>query len=509
MARRDKISAVDTAWLRMDHPGNLMMICAVLSFAEPLGVDALKVVIAERFVRFRRFLQRPVQTPTAAYWTTTSDFDLDHHVVHVALPGAAGKRELQALVSRLAATPLNPAWPLWQFHVVENYDGGGAVIIRIHHCYADGIALVQVLLSMTDAAPDGPPALAPPATKRRESSSKVDVLADLTKPLTDVLSLARTIGAALVDNGSDLWQHPEKAIVLAEQVGALTGEIAKLALMGQDSPTRFKGTPGVPKRVAWADRLPLDEVKTVGRALRASVNDVLLSCVAGALREYLASKGEATDGVMLRALVPVNLRSPEKAYKLGNQFGLVFLDLPIGVEHPIERLYAVRANMAALKGSYQPALALGLLAAMGAGPKILQDQLLAALARNASAVMTNVPGPQQPLYFAGKRIAQFMFWVPQSGDIGMGVSILSYDGAVQFGVITDRGLCPDPEHIIAHFGPEFEKLVLITLMSPWHRAGDLPPAVASQVVARAGRDGGRGRPARGSRGLPDRYGQAG
>ena len=140
--------------------------------------------------------------------------------------------------------------------------------------------------------------------------------------------------------------------------------------------------------------------------------------------------------------MPVNLRPLEKAYKLGNRFGLVFLDLPIGIDNPIERLYAVRANMQALKGSYQPVLALGMLAAMGAGPKVLQEQLLALLARNATAVMTNVPGPQQPLFLAGASIDSLMFWVPQSGDIGIGVSILSYDGAVQFGVISDRRPLP-------------------------------------------------------------------
>src|SRR4029450_5964869 len=142
--------------------------------------------------------------------------------------------------------------------------------------------------------------------------------------------------------------------------------------------------PGVVKRVAWTHPLPLPEVKAIGRALGASVNDVLLSCVAGALRAYRADKGDDTHDMIVRALVPVNLRPIEKAYRLGNQFGLVFLDLPIGVENPIERLYAVRANMNALKGSFQPVLALGLLAAMGSGPKALQDVLLDALARNAS-----------------------------------------------------------------------------------------------------------------------------
>ena len=224
-------------------------------------------------------------------------------------------------------------------------------------------------------------------------------------------------------------------------------------------------------------------MKAVGKALGASVNDVLLSCVAGALRGYLADKGEDVTGVMVRALVPINLRPMEKAYKLGNQFGVVFLELPIGIENPVERLYAVSANMAALKGSFQPLLTLWLLAAAGAGPKMLQDQLVTVLARNATAVMTNVPGPQQALYLAGSKIERFLFWVPQSGDIGMGVSILSYNDEVQFGLITDRGLCPDPERVIARFAPEFEKLALTTLMALWPRDGDLDPQDAEGAVA--------------------------
>jgi diacylglycerol O-acyltransferase len=483
MARRDKISAVDTTWLRMDRPGNLMMICGVMFFRQRVDLRRLRAVIAKRWLQFDRFRQRPVETAAGAFWETDEGFDLDQHVVPVALPGNGGKQGLQTLVSRLAATPLDPARPRWQFHLVDDVDGGSALIARIHHCYADGIALVQVLLSMTDRAPNGPPAMSAPPSKKRRVSAADNTLSDLAQPLSDALEMARKVGAALVDNGSELWQNPGKAIALAEQVGAVAGEVAKLALMGQDSPTRFKGVPGVAKRVAWADPLSLDEVKTIGRALGASVNDVLLSCVAGALREYLVGKGDATDGVMIRAVVPVNLRPLEQAYELGNRFGVVFLELPIGIANPIERLYAVRANMRSLKSSFQPVLTLGLLAAAGVAPKLVQDQLTVVLARNASAVMTNVPGPQQPLYMAGRRIDRFMFWVPQSGDIGMGVSILSYDGQVQFGLITDRGLVPDPGRVVAQFGPEFEKLVLTTLMSPWPRPGDLDPVLAERAAA--------------------------
>ncbi|HQU48569.1 MAG TPA: wax ester/triacylglycerol synthase family O-acyltransferase [Casimicrobiaceae bacterium] len=481
-SRREKVSAVDTAWLRMDRPHNLMMITGVLMFRERLPIARLKRLVAERFLVFRRFRQRPVESAGMAFWETARDFDLDRHVVHTALPAPAGRRELQSLVSRLATVPLDPAHPRWQFHLVDNLDGGSALIVRIHHSYADGIALVRVMLSMTDAAERGPPAMPfePPA--RRRAASDDDPFAQLLQPFAGVLATARRIGGALVDKGVELWTDPSKAIELANQGGALTAEIANLTLMEQDSPTRFKGKPAVAKRVAWAEALPLDEVKTIGRALGGSVNDVLLSCVAGALGRYLRDKGDDTDGVTLRALVPVNLRPIEKAYRLGNQFGLVFLDLPIGIENPVERLYAVRDNMAALKGSHQPVLALGILAAMGAGPRILQETLLSILARNASAVMTNVPGPQQPLWFAGARIDSLMFWVPQSGDIGMGVSILSYDGKAQFGVITDKGLCPDPGSITERVGREFETLVLAALMCPWGIDGDLDPRKVARAV---------------------------
>jgi WS/DGAT/MGAT family acyltransferase len=475
------MSAVDTAWLRMDRPANLMMICGVLMFGDRIPLPRLRSLVAERFLVFRRFRDCAIETPTGSYWRADSRFDIANHVLAIELQGDAGDRELQALASRLMSTPLARGHPMWQFHLVRNYRRGSAVIVRIHHCYADGIALVRVMLSMTDAGAGGPPAM-PFERRERARVPRDDPLAELISPVTGVLKSARRIGGILIEKGAGIWNDPAQAVALAEQGTALTAEIAKLALMGEDSPTRFKGTARPEKGVAWADPLPLDEVKTIGHALGVSVNDLLLACVSGALREYLLEHEDRVDGVTLRALVPVNLRPLEKAYRLGNQFGLVFLDLPIGIENPIERLYAVRANMLALKGSFQPVLALGLLAAMGAGPKVLQETLLRALARNATAVMTNVPGPQMPLWLAGARIDGLMFWVPQSGDIGLGVSILSYDGAVRFGVAADRGLCPDPDRVSGRFAGEFEKLVLATLLSPWPLDGDLDPEVAERAV---------------------------
>ena len=166
-------------------------------------------------------------------------------------------------------------------------------------------------------------------------------------------------------------------------------------------------------------------------------------------------------------MVPVNLRPLDQAWQLGNKFGLAPLVLPIGISNPIERVYAVRQRMSELKGSYQPLLAFAVLAVAGLMIKPVQDAILNLFAKKATAVMTNVPGPQQPLTFCGSTIRQTMFWVPASGHIGVGVSILSYAGGVQFGLITDSALCPDPQAIIDRFQPEFDKLLLVTLMLPW------------------------------------------
>jgi WS/DGAT/MGAT family acyltransferase len=213
--------------------------------------------------------------------------------------------------------------------------------------------------------------------------------------------------------------------------------------------------------------LPLDQVKAVGKALGCSVNDVLLACVAGSIGRYLHDRGEDPSGKDIRAMVPVNLRPLEEAWQLGNRFGLAPVVLPIGIDNPVERVYEVRARMHQLKDSYQPLLAYALLAVSGLLTKTLQDALANVFLDKTTAVMTNVPGPAKALKFCGSSLRQSIFWVPSSGNVGMGVSIVSYAGGVQFGLITDSQRCPDPQKIIDKFAPEFESLLLLTLMLPW------------------------------------------
>lgn len=482
---REAMSKVDTAWLRMERPTNRMMITGILMFAGRLDPQDFKRLLQERFLAFRRFRQRAGTGVNGAWWETDADFDIDWHVRTAALPGAGDKAELERFVSDLASAPLDRSKPLWQFHVVENYlapDGGrGSVLVaRIHHCYADGLALVQVLLSLTDTAPqpEAHAELARTWLKRDRGT----VLERLLEPMQGGLQKVFTVGEKTWSKVAQMLADPGVAAEIAHEGSEITRELAIALTLSDDPVTALKGRLGVVKRVAWAEPLPLDEVKLLGKALGCTVNDVLLACAAGAIRGYLRDLGEDVDGLTIRATVPVNLRPLEHARKLGNHFGLVFLDLPIGEPNPLRRLERVAACMRELKGRRQAIVAFGLLAALGMGPAVLQQPALELFSRKATTVATNVPGPQQPLYLSGVEVRELMFWVPQTGSIGLGLSILSYNGRVHFGVIGDSRRVRDPDAIVQRFGAEFEKLLLIPLMEDW--AEDITPGDAAATLAR-------------------------
>ncbi len=465
-AQREPMSKVDTAWLRMERATNLMMITSVVMFDTQMDVDRLKRLLSERFLAFRRFRQKAVDTATGAYWEEDADFAMDWHVRVTALPGNADKRELEKLVSQMASTPLDHSRPLWQFHVVEDYLGGSALIVRIHHCYADGLALVQVTLSLTDT--DNAPEKRAELNRSWLKKDQGSVAQRLLEPGRTGLKRALAIGSTIWEKGAEILRDPSIATALAHEGSEIAKELATALTLPDDPITSLKGELGVSKRVAWAEPLPLEDVKTIGKVLGCTVNDVLLACAAGALRHYLLERGEDVEGLTIHATVPVNLRPLEHAKKLGNHFGLVFLGLPIGESNPLRRLEIVAQNMRELKQSRQAIVAFGLLAVLGMGPAMLQGPALEMFSRKATAVATNVPGPSVPLYMAGSRIREMMFWVPQNGSIGLGLSIMSYNGRVYFGLIADGKRVADPDSVTQRFAQEFEKLLLLTLLEDWN-----------------------------------------
>jgi diacylglycerol O-acyltransferase / wax synthase len=473
----EPMSKVDTAWLRMESPTNLMMITGVWMLATPLSLHRLRTVMLDRFLAYRRFRQKAVDGEHGAFWAEDEAFDIDRHVVPIALPAPGDQHELEKLVSRLASTPLDHDRPLWQFHLVEHYLGGSAVIPRIHHCYADGIALVQVVLSMMDVSAH--PGRVAPLREAWLADDGHRVAQRLASPAREQLDRALKFGGKLLDKGIELTRHPFQAAELAREGGAMASELAHALSLADDPPTALKAPLGGRKHCAWAEPLDLDEVKAVSRGADCTVNDVLLAAAAGALRAHLLARGDPIEGLTIRATVPVNLRPLEHAKKLGNHFGLVFLDLPIGEPNPVRRLERVAASMRELKNSRQAIVTYGILAALGMAPPGLQRAALDLLSRKATAVATNVPGPQMPLYLGGARVDEMMFWVPQSGGIGLGISILSYHGRVHFGLMSDDRCVAKPQQVIRRFRPEFEKLLYATLMEDWQQPIDADACAAT------------------------------
>jgi WS/DGAT/MGAT family acyltransferase len=337
--------------------------------------------------------------------------------------------------------------------------------VRIHHCYADGIALVQVLLSLADRARLG----------RRRQARRPDpgsVPAGRHGMIPGALLGALRGGIGLLDQGTGLLEqgihyalHPGEATTLARDALGIAAELTHIGTMADDPPTCLKRPLSGIRRVAWAEPLLLEEVRTIAHVLGCTINHVLVSTLAGALRSYLEAQGQEVSGLTLRATVPVDLRSGDGADPvLGNRFGLVFVDLPVGIRHPLERLYAVHASMQSLKGSVQAFATLSLLSFVGNLPSPVEAPATALFSAKASLVASNLPGPREPLSLAGIPVSRMLFWVPQAGSIGTGVSMLSYNGQVQFGVIADRELIPEPAQLVERVASEFDRLVLLVLL---------------------------------------------
>jgi len=452
---------VDAAWLSLDDPTNLMMITGVMTFKKPLDKDHLLAVLEHRWLKFDRFRQRLVKPslPTRKpYWEADPYFDLSSHFRRIALPPPSDQAALQQMVSDLMSSPLDYSKPLWQFHLVENYGEGSAIIARIHHSIADGLALIYVLLSLTDMTPDAPwPEPQADEEGEEEGSLFGGMLGSLFSQSRSAVSTAGSWSGRAVRGSWSTVRNPNRAVGLM-QSGADAGYVASRLLLRSDDPeTPFKGNLGPMKRGAWSRPLSLRDIKVIKNATKTTVNDVLISAMSGALRHYMLERGETP--VEFRATVPVNMRTAEEMGELGNKFGLVFLSLPVSIPDPLDRLTEVHLRMEELKRSSEAGVILALLNVVGLSVRQIQDLVVTILAKKATTVVTNVPGPPIPLFLAGREIEDLMFWVPQAGRLGMGISILSYAGKVYLGVATDVKLVPDPDRVIAGFYEELDQLM--------------------------------------------------
>jgi diacylglycerol O-acyltransferase len=448
MAHRHAMTSADAAWLHMDRPTNLMVINAVLWFDEPLDWPGVQEVFGRRVTdRFSRFRQRvvergPGQGPA---WEDDPAFDPGLHFHRLALPSPGDRTALQDVVSDLIATPLDRTKPLWHVYLLEGLGSGCALLVRMHHCIADGIALSRVMLSLTDV--DGQPV-------GFRADGPVQRGGGPLAPLTRPLAQAVRAGRAVTHEGMETLVHPRHAAQLARAAGNDALTLARLLLPAAERPSPLKGDQRAAHRVAWADPVSLRSVKATGRALDATVNDVLVAAVAGALRRHLVA-ADAEPGE-LHAMVPFNLRPLAEPLPrdLGNRFGLVLLALPVGIRRPAARLDAVREQMRAIKHSHEGALAYGILGVVGRTPARVEELLVDLFSAKATMVLTNVPGPPRAVTLAGSPVRGVLVWAPCSGSVGMSVSVFSYAGKVTAGFLTDAGLVPDPQALADDFRRE-------------------------------------------------------
>ena len=444
---REALSSIDRAWLRMEDPTHPMMITVLLVFDALIDFDQLQAVLERRLLQFPRFRQRVVQSREdggSAVWEDDPSFDLDHHLVRTSLPVAGDDVALRAAVSELLSRQLDFSKPLWQFHLIEPYRGGCALVGRVHHCLADGPALMHVLLSLTDTGPNAPL----PATLTRALPASPEPASGTATQLTEML----------VQQGFNILPNPFRLRSLARLGTGTMMTMSKLLWRTPDPSTSFKGRLGTSKQAAWSQPLALAEVKAVGRAVGGTVNDVMLAATTGALRRYLVSHGEPVGGLTIRAGLSVNLRAPGAEASLGNRAGAVLVDLPVGLDTELDRLQQVKRSMDEIKNSPEPSVVWALLNALGRAPEGIQDTLVETYCTRETAVVANMPGPGETVSLAGAPLSTLMFWVPALGGTGLCLSIVSYAGQVWFGASTDQGLVPDPENLITGFHAEFGAL---------------------------------------------------
>jgi len=407
--------------------------------------------MVDRFPRFRqRVADQLGRTPA---FEDDPFYEIGDHLHRLVLPEPGDRAALEAMVGDLITPPLDPGKPLWHAYLIEGYEGDRAALLwRIHHSIADGIALARVMLSIADGPGTELPPPAPPA------STEHGTLDRLTAAPARAASAARSLAGAAVHEGAHALAHPGHLRDLAGGARRDASTVAKLVASPPDAPTALRRPLAGTRRVAWSEPFPLQRVKDACHRQRVTVNDMLLTALAAALAGQLGADGELPEEI--HAMVPVNLRPLDRPIPadLGNDFALILLELPLADLPAAERLRQVNSHMNQLKHSHEAPISFGLLNAMGMTPPWVEDRLIEFFTEKASMVVTNVPGPSERLEFAGAPIDGVLVWAPCSGSLGLTISIFSYAGEVSIGFMLDTALLPDPEPLARAFEAELESL---------------------------------------------------
>ncbi len=502
----ERLSSLDSLFLELEDRTAHMHVGAVAVFEgkAPPYRDLLQLIEA-RLHRVPRYRQRVQFVPFKQgrpVWIDESQFDLEYHVRHTALPAPGGDEELKRLAGRLFSQALDRDKPLWELWLVEGLGGDGsagdgrtpkagasgdrfAIISKTHHCMLDGISGVDLATVLMDTEPSTEAPAAPAEWKPRPAPKTSELLATSFKEqITNPIQVVREA----------LHANNDARKLLREIAGGLK-PLLGLAGMGLAPASALNRPVGPHRRFEMLD-LPLPEIRKIRRALRGTVNDVILAVVAGALRRWLEAKGESL-GPDLRALVPVSMRGAHDRNTFGNQVSAVFCPLPVAEANPVERLRKVREAMKGIKEGGQAVAAAALASLSDFAPPTLLAQAarLQAVTRFFNLVVTNVPGPQFPLYLLGRQLRGCYPQVPLAAQQSIGVALLSYHGNVCVGLLADLDV-RDLAALGGAMRASLDELLAAAEAAPEPEAPQTPAPVSSREPRAAAREPIQADPAR-------------
>jgi diacylglycerol O-acyltransferase / wax synthase len=446
MAKYDRLTAQDAAFLYAESPVAHMHVASLAIFEDPgFTEEELSAHLESRLHLVPRFRKRIAWVPAQQgrpVWVDDPHFDIRYHLRYTGLPRGGGEREALTLVGRIISQPLDRSRPLWEMWVFELPGKRMGVIQKTHHCLIDGMSGVDLGTVALDLSPRPPPMERPPRWAPEPAPSAGRLLRDaLVERWTQPREIARSIHS---------WTGPQRAAlrnVMAVGQGVLS--LGKSRLMERAPVTSLSQPIGRHRRFDIV-RIPLDEVKHMKNRFGCTVNDVVLALVTGGLRRLLECRGESLDGLLMKATVPVSVRDPSRRMTYGNTVHMLSTDLPVGEANPRRRVEFIRRHMAGLKESNR-AIGADFWARLGeyAPPTVLALAGRAtALHRGVNLVIANVPGPQFPLYLKGGRLLEAFPAVPIMGTTSIAVAVLSYDGQLSFGLTGDYDVVPDL-HVLA------------------------------------------------------------
>jgi WS/DGAT/MGAT family acyltransferase len=438
------LQRIDHIMWDSDAPNSIATIAGVMTFKKPLHKERMLEIVKSRLLRFERFQKTIIIKDGSPMWHLDENFQLQNHIHHIALPGKGDYKELQQFVSDMISQPLNYNKPLWDIHLIDNYQGGSALLWRVHHAIGDGLALVKVIFSLT-----GITAKDSLAVFGEEGEAKKAKVKDNIEYIVD-------LGVSIYEDAKQLLSNPHILTDTLQHNWTLLKEAGEL-LKGKTVNKLYKGDSGTVKKASWTEPLPLAAFKRLGKHYDAKINDVMLTVVAGAIRKHL-QRHKQSVAESVKIVMPVNMRRTTEIKSLHNEFSFITVDLPVHISSFEKRLAYIKERTAAFKPSANSLLMTELIHIVADyTPLNAKQKLLGFLGRSVAGIVTNVPGPQHSIYLAGGKVEDLMFWVPHTVPLGIGISLMSYNGKVYMGIVTDEILLQDPDMITGAFASELAR----------------------------------------------------